>query len=81
MARTGARATSSLVILFGAGLTASLIYALATELGSRVGGLPFTAGICSLSSRLADISTDKTIMRILRSRTLPPSYMRMHANI
>jgi hypothetical protein len=36
VARTGARATSTFVILAGAGLTALLVYALATELGSSV---------------------------------------------
>jgi hypothetical protein len=36
VARTGARATSAFVILAGAGLTALLVYALATELGSSV---------------------------------------------
>jgi hypothetical protein len=36
VARTGARATSSVVIIAGAALTALLVYALATELGSSV---------------------------------------------
>lgn len=39
VARTGARATSTFVILAGAGLTALLVYALATELGSSVSNL------------------------------------------
>jgi hypothetical protein len=39
VARTGARATSTFVILAGAGLTALLVYALATELGSSVSDL------------------------------------------
>lgn len=48
MARTGARASSSVVILAGAALTALLVYALATELGSRNSPTVIYADVCEL---------------------------------
>ncbi|PVF99023.1 hypothetical protein CPB86DRAFT_704141 [Serendipita vermifera] len=59
VARSGARATSSVVILAGAALTALLVYALATELGSSNSPTVIYADVCEMIKEDERVNVDE----------------------